>query len=411
MPTAARFRRLFALATLVALAAAPAASARTMVLKFPRFTVPPHSDREVCTFIPVKGKKAFASSGFEIVNKGGRSDFLTHHFLMYFYTGSDVDQFPPKGQVVDSAACLDFGPADRNQRVLIGGAQVPHSLQRLPVGLAQEIEPANGNVIGLILNSHWINDSDRTRSASVRVKIFPAKKRKVKRYMKNIFEVVANGFIKVPPGEEKTSGFYWQPGTGAGPGGAFGGASAPDSPACVAMLTAHMHKRGKLFSVSFVGTDGSSRPLFESTDYSDPDTLIFDGKHGHQPPLLVGPKERITYTCTHANGAPGSGTAVRLGCEETPGEAPGHSIVESFSRGLSLNGAAKQCEIDADCPATDPEYPGRTFTGKCVPANIVFGFTSNDEMCILPGAYYDANMDNPANPCDLSAMPRLSPPS
>jgi hypothetical protein len=40
-----------ALAGLALLVGAPAASARrTMTLKFPRFTVPPHSDREVCTF-------------------------------------------------------------------------------------------------------------------------------------------------------------------------------------------------------------------------------------------------------------------------------------------------------------------------------------------------------------------------
>jgi hypothetical protein len=403
----ARFRRLFALIALAALTTASAASARTMVLKVPRFTVPPHSDREICTFFPVKSKKAFDSSGIEIINKGGRRDFLTHHFLMYFYTGTDMADFPPKGQVVDSPGCLDFGPADRNQRVLVGGSQVPRSLQRLPDGLAQQIEPADGKVIGFILNSHWINDSDKVRTASVRIRIFPAKKRKVKRLMKTIFEVVANGFIKVPPGEEKTAGFYWQPGTGAGFGGAFGGAVAPDGPACVAMLTAHMHKRGKHFRVAYVDSTHTSHPLFDSTEYSDPDTLIFDGKHGHPRPLLVSPKERITYTCTHANGAPGTGTSVRLGCEEKPGETPGLSIAESFGRGLSLTGAAKQCETDADCPPTDRAYPGRTFTGKCVPSNLVFGFTSDDEMCILPGAYYDADMDNPADPCDLSKMPRL----
>ena len=48
-----------------------------------------------------------------------------------------------------------------------------------------------------------------------------------------------------------------------------------------------------------------------------------------------------------------------------------------------------------ECPPTDAAYPGRTFTGNCVQARIVFGFTSEDEMCILPGYYYDADMTAP----------------
>ena len=51
---------------------------------------------------------------------------------------------------------------------------------------------------------------------------------------------------------------------------------------------------------------------------------------------------------------------------------------------------------------TDPSYPGRTFTGNCVKANLVFGFTSEDDMCILPGYYYDADIDAaPGQECVL----------
>ncbi len=42
-------------------------------------------------------------------------------------------------------------------------------------------------------------------------------------------------------------------------------------------------------------------------------------------------------------------------------------------------------------PGHRPELSERTFTGNCVPASLVFGFTSEDDICILPGYYYDAD--------------------
>ena len=84
---------------------------------------------------------------------------------------------------------------------------------------------------------------------------------------------------------------------------------------------------------------------------------------------------------------------------------PGVDAATALFTGHGTTGAAKRCETDADCPATDPAYPGRSFTGKCVPANLVFGFTSDDDMCIMPGAWYPANA---AGSCDLSGMPLLN---
>ena len=43
-----------------------------------------------------------------------------------------------------------------------------------------------------------------------------------------------------------------------------------------------------------------------------------------------------------------------------------------------------------------------------MPARLVFGFTSDDEMCILPGTYYDAVPGAPAGrECDLSLLPPI----
>ena len=70
----------------------------------------------------------------------------------------------------------------------------------------------------------------------------------MKRELKPIFEVVANGFIDVPPGATQKVGWDWGPGR-VNLGGFLGGSGYPDGKgACVTMLIGHMHKRGTLFT-------------------------------------------------------------------------------------------------------------------------------------------------------------------
>jgi hypothetical protein len=92
---------------------------------------------------------------------------------------------------------------------------------------------------------------------------------------------------------------------------------------------------------------------------------------------------------------------VKMGCEETAGVAPGKSIFELIVEGKfdlsgrsTQTGAARRCASDADCAGFG--------TGKCVPANLVFGFTSDDDMCIMPGGYYDADANGN---CDIMSFP------
>ena len=68
-----RMRRL-ALVLVLGLFALPGvagARGKTLTLKFPRFEVPPHSDREVCTFIKLPLKKAY-DSGVDAHREPGR---------------------------------------------------------------------------------------------------------------------------------------------------------------------------------------------------------------------------------------------------------------------------------------------------------------------------------------------------
>ena len=397
---------LLVLALLAAVAAAaPSAHARRprpIKLRVPRFVVPPASDREVCTFVRVPMKTSYDVAGQVIVSAGARAESTSHHFLLWAYIGKDLEGFKPfEGKVVDTKACLDFGPADSSSRVLVGGAQTPRSTTRLPRGLALRVDPAAGKsdepeAVGFILNSHWINGSSRPAHGAVRVKLRPAKPGTVKRLVKPIFEVVANGFIDVAPREVRTVGWSWGPGRPDLARG-LGGVAVPRGPACVTTVTGHMHKWGTLFAADFVDQSGMTTRVFEATEYSDP------GQRTFKTPLLVRPGERIDYACTHDNGV---ARPVKLGCEEEPGVPPGVSAVKTLLSGHGLGGAAKHCtrlRPDAEeCPPTDPAYPGRTFTGNCTEARLVFGFTSRDEMCILPGSYYDANSNAPpGRECDL----------
>src|SRR5262249_54782024 len=114
-----------ALVLLVAgLAAAPPALARgrVRILKFPKIEVPPRSDSEKCIFVRIPRSTPIDTGGTEIINKGVKPGFVSHHFLMWAYQGTQADGFPTDATPVPGEACLDFGPSDRDQRVLVAGS-------------------------------------------------------------------------------------------------------------------------------------------------------------------------------------------------------------------------------------------------------------------------------------------------
>jgi hypothetical protein len=384
------------------LAPADAARPRPITLRFPRFEVPPDSDREVCTFVRVPMETGYDLAGQAIASVGVRPSAgnTSHHFLIWAYTGDDLDGFAAaEGKIVDSTGCLDLAP-DASRRLLLGGIQTPRGRGRYPRGLALRMEPVpgpSGPAMGFIMNSHWINGSTKPVRGAVKVKLLPARPGTVKKYVRPIFEVVANAFIDVPPGEVGTAGWRWAPGTEDLSGG-LGGVSMPAGDACVLSLTGHMHQWGRLFTADLVDAGGGRTPLLSFARYDHPPFRQF------VPGRLVRVGERIEYACLHDNGVE---RTAKLGCEEEPGVAPGRSILASLGAGDGIGGApAKRCSQAGpspdECPPSDPAHPGRSFTGACVPARLVFGFTSHDEMCILPGTYYDADPSAaPGHECDV----------
>ena len=395
-----------ALTMLPLLATPPAVLARrTYTVKVPTFEVPAGQNREICVFVPISAKQDIDLGEIRIANRiadgGSRTTFATHHLIVYSYRGPlDAVQ---AGVVKDDKACLSFGRGRPSDLAIVATSQGVNSRWVTPKGtalkLAPEMDPAGRPVVGLVLNSHWINGDTKPRRARAKVTLITRKPKEVVRELKPIFEVVANGFIDVPPGQVRKVGWDWGPGR-PDLGAFLGGSGYPEGKgACVTMLIGHTHKRGTLFTADLIDTGGNRSRLYEQTDYSDPRARLFS------PPIYVTSGERIAYECTHDNA-----THPRLGCEEQPGVAPGKDVLAELTSGVASfanpSGAAKLCSAEgpdtAECPPTDPAYPGHTYTGNCVQANLVFGFTSEDDMCILPGYYYDANPDAaPGQECTL----------
>ena len=362
---------------------------RPITLKVPKYEVGPLTDREVCTFVPVPSSGAFDLGGWAVDNRGVDGDVSTsHHFILYAYLGDDLEAMKAayNGKAVDDNACLNIVP-DPSKLRFLGGAQTPQAQQLMPKGTALRIDSTGTidgkKVIGFVLNSHWINTSNSKSVARPSIKLIPAKTKKIKKFLQPIFEVVANAFLRVPPGDMLTTGYQWGPGQPDIGAGFLGGIANPKGPACVTMLTGHMHRRGVLFEAYYSGDPAQAK--YSSTSYNHPNPKNFD------PPILVNLGETIDYSCKQDNE-----TDPRMGCEEVAGVTPGKSIVENFSSG-GINdfiAPSKLCRSDADCAGFG--------TGRCVPANLVFGFLSEDDMCILPGYYYDAD---PVHGCDLTALP------
>jgi hypothetical protein len=349
-------------------------------------------------FVPVPTRQPVNITDIVIDNLGWKLSFVTHHVIVYAYNDDLAPLTGSERQVVDDPICINFGGGGPGKLQVLALVQGKKARFPTPRGTAIRLAPgtlAGGKqALGLIINAHWINGTEAPQKARAKVRLVFAKDRNVERHLKPIFEVVASGTLKVPPGGTAGVSYRWAPGN---PGlSSFatlaGGTVPPDGPACVTMITSHMHRRGTLFTADLVTPGSEPMRLLENTLYADPPVRRFD------PPLLVRPGEEIAYACTHENA-----TDPRHGCEEVPGETPGLSTLEEIGRKADLtaiDGSSRFCRVlgpnPQECPpGADPSKPGRTLTGNCVPANLVFGFLSEDEMCILPGYYYDADPNAP----------------
>jgi len=250
---------------------------------------------------------------------------------------------------VQSRACLDLGPPDRDHRQLFASGAGKRVRGSLPPGVALRLAPVPATPggppdgLGILLDGEWTNSTSRARRASAVVVLHRARPSAVGRIAQPIFERSAELGLEVPPGavrstEDSTAALNAaHPGSPAvrdawGAGITTLGGSAPTGASCVVLITGHMHKHGRFLGVDLLGPDGlpANPPggvpnpfeagrthLFGAFDYTDPGVLAFS------PPRLLPADGALHYACWDDNGVANS---VQLGCEESAGVAPGTAL-------------------------------------------------------------------------------------
>lgn len=390
---------LAAVALLVPAAHAKRAAGEKIVkLKLGPFEIEANRDREVCQALEVKGVAGMEVARWEarskLANKGVTG---SHHLVLYGYGGSDSTKFP--GELVDdSAGCSGFGPIDffRTRVFLAGsggetrvgkwsvtGASWPGDLaQVMP---ASHDDPADTWVV---INSHYFNDAARKAKGIVRLKLWLRPLDPRKRVIRQVIHGDASRGIMLPPGAKSDPAT--NPITAAlradgAPNQTTETGHNPTGDVCVFNLATHMHKRGTRFLIEYA-EHGQVETTLDWPDWLHPGIVLLPGLG----PIAADPSERfpallrsyteangfpeLRYTCEMANGT--DDREQKLGCEETPGVVPG-SPWDGSSDGLATH--PKPCGKD-----------GVNCEGKpCVPANLVFGPLSDDDMCILTATVYD----------------------
>jgi hypothetical protein len=345
------------------------------------------SERTLCEFVRLPNAADAFVSRWSLTMFGGG-----HHFDVFRAPCDDGD-----GDGVDDCDEPDFdaryptGPYDC-------GTEAVATLPPLVTSQRQQVVYKAGPGLGwfirrrqpVILNWHFLNRYRDTMAAAwaTATVVDPDQ---VRYRIESMIEARAEETLRVAPGQVS-----WVRGHAC----AF--ASCDETPPAashfvVLGFASHSHWRSRRVVVDLFGADGTPVPpaepvvdaedgtthLYVSADYSHP--VIYRPT----APLVVEAGEQLRYGCAYDNGVR---RAVKLGCEEERGVVPGLSQLEALAAGRGrFGGRAKSCRTDADCRGAG--------TGRCVPANLVFGSESDDAMCGLLGDYYPC----PGGPPDCPA--------
>jgi hypothetical protein len=387
---------------------------RVLKLRFPTIRVTPGGTSEGCVFVHVPNLSAFDLAHWEIRNQSRGMAVL--HSIVYLYRGERLDEFASgAGRVVLSRGCLDLGPADRDQRQMIAAITSTRGQGDMPPGVALRLAAAPGSPggapagLGFVLDINWSNSGSRPRKASARVILRRPRRGTVRRLAQPFDDRSPELGLSVAPfmvGSTETSTATLNAQRPGEP--AVRDAWAPAADACVVTMAPRLHKRARFFGVDLLDANGAAQNpqpgtrnpfepdrtphLYGALDFTDPGLRVF------RPPLLVRAGEALHYLCYHDNGTT---RAVRFGCDEVGSSPPGRA------EGRPGGGPAKPCATpgatSSDCPAADPAFPGRSFTGACIPANLVAGPTPDDETCALTGVVFDAANGQ----CDVGSLPPI----
>ena len=381
------------------------AKGKTVTLTIGPFPIEAKRDREVCRAVHVANVPGMEVLSYEVRSRSFRHGAVgTHHFVAYGYRGAHSADFP--STLADDAGCNGFGPADFfSSRVSLAGSGGESrkgnwlvTAGATPAGLSQPLPNPSDTPSDavIVLNSHYFNVSPRPARGFVRLKLHLGPADPHKRAIRQVLAIDACRTIDVPPDGMGTETATWQA-DGQLNFATEGGAN-PAGDVCLLYVTGHMHKRGARFTLDYLQQGRDPERRLDYTDYVHPAVDYY--YRGLLLPAFTAENgwPQFRYTCEHANGT--NGKELKMGCEETAGVVPGVAWVEAEQRGLSvLESHARPCGDNAvNCTSGT--------TGRCVPANLVFGPLSDDDMCILVAAAFDPVPGlPPEQACDPSYRP------
>lgn len=375
---------------------------KVIKLKLGPFRIEPERDREVCQALKLSGYTGMEIASWEArsrISHGGSTG--SHHLVLYGYSGTDSTQFP-KELVDDSAGCAGFGPPDFfKARVFLSGSggETPGRKWSVtsaswPGDLAQVVPSSTDapNDNWFIINSHYFNESRKVGHGLVKLilRLQPLDPRK--RLIRQVIHGDANRGLMLPPGTASAdviATLGHNPITSAlRADGAVNeqteGGHNPAGDVCIFNVSTHMHKRGTRFLIEYA-ENGTVENLLDWPDWLHagiallPSLAPIAAPKGERYPGLLraytaeNGYPELRYSCEMDNGKE---REQKMGCEETPGVVPG-----------------VEWDGEADPSTTHPKPCGKdgvNCDGKpCVPANLVFGPLSDDDMCIFTATVYD----------------------
>jgi hypothetical protein len=182
----------------------------------------------------------------------------SHHLHVYHMTTSS-------SRTLEDCTIQDFHP-------LLFASGAPHNSATYPPGMAAKLLGTSG----VRIQVHYLNVSDKDLMVKAVLKLTPTDIASVKQWVSSLYFNQLS--LKVPPGSGQTVSTTCAIPKTFGPIGLIGGGS-------------HMHKRG----VHFTAMTSTGVMLADVDTWDEPPPITYD------PPIMLNPGDKITWTCTYDN--------------------------------------------------------------------------------------------------------------
>jgi len=241
----------------------PVDASRGVYLDGGSFDVPASSERTQCTYVVLSPEADFILGRYEARMSAG-----SHHFNMMRFDPGTLEAAGIELGVPQD--CVNVGVP-----IYVAGSEWHYVDAPLSNGLGEKI-PAGS---GLVMEVHYVNTTAEQLRGRVEVNLFRRDASEVEHYIGLYFNVM-QGFEISPRST-----------------GTFRARCPAAEGANVVLLTSHMHRFGRRFTISlFDDVAGTNEPLYESLTYDHP--VI---QQRTDQPLVIGPNQGFEWSCEYEN--------------------------------------------------------------------------------------------------------------